>query len=79
MSSTKITFMSSYFFNKENFYDKSAINTVCNFLNENKYKGVVVLKSTVEPQTVSKLCDYTNLQFVHNPEFLTARTISRFS
>ena len=48
---------------------------VCDFLNDKKYKGVVVVKSTVEPQTISSLCDkYTNLQFVHNPEFFTART-----
>lgn len=63
-------------FNKDTkSYDKTAINEVCSFLNDNSYKGVVVLKSTVEPQTVTKLCDkYSNLQFIHNPEFLTART-----
>ena len=75
--STNITFLClPTLFNKETkSYDKTAINNVCSFLNEKKYQGVVVLKSTVEPQTVSKLCDnYTNLHFIHNPEFLTART-----
>ena len=75
--STKITFLClpTLFNKKTKSYDKSAINNVCSFLNEKKYQGVVVLKSTVEPQTVNKLCDkYTNLQFIHNPEFLTART-----
>ena len=63
-------------FNKDTkSYDKTAINEVCSFLNDNSYKGVIVLKSTVEPQTVTKLCDkYSYLQFIHNPEFLTART-----
>ena len=60
---------------KLNRYDKSAINEVCDFLNRNKYKGVVILKSTVEPETTAKLSEkYTNLKIIHNPEFLTART-----
>ena len=59
----------------KNMYNKDAIYETCNFLNDNNYKGVVVLKSTVEPQTVNSLCDkYKNLEFAHNPEFLTART-----
>ena len=60
---------------KINEYDKSAINEVSDFLNTNKYKGVVILKSTVEPETTAKLSEkYTNLKIIHNPEFLTART-----
>jgi len=59
----------------EYMYNKSAIYDVCNFLNEKKYNGIVILKSTVEPQTTNDLCSkYPNLQFIHNPEFLTART-----
>ena len=74
---TKISFLClPTLFNKEKkCYDKNAIHNVCTFLNEKKYKGVVVVKSTVEPQTISSLCDkYSNLEFIHNPEFLTART-----
>ena len=74
---TKISFLClPTLFNKEKkCYDKNAIHNVCTFLNEKKYKGVVVVKSTVEPQTISLLCDkYSNLEFIHNPEFLTART-----
>ena len=54
---TKISFLClPTLFNKEKkCYDKNAINNVCTFLNEKKYQGVVVLKSTVEPQTVNKL------------------------
>lgn len=56
-------------------YNKDAINEVCNFLNDNEYPGTVVIKSTVEPQTINLICDeFTNLNIVHNPEFLTART-----
>jgi UDP-glucose 6-dehydrogenase len=44
-------------------------------LNSNNFKGVVVLKSTVEPETTEKLSkQYSNLQFIHNPEFLSSRT-----
>ena len=58
-----------------NQYDKSAIKETCEYLNERKYSGSVVIKSTVEPTTCQKLSDhYINLNIIHNPEFLTART-----
>ena len=58
-----------------NQYDKSAINEVLEKLQENNYTGLIVLKSTVEPETTQKLSDkYPNLKLIHNPEFLTART-----
>ncbi len=56
-------------------YDKSAIYTICDLLEKNNYKGTIVIKSTVEPETTNKLSDkYPELSFIHNPEFLTART-----
>jgi UDPglucose 6-dehydrogenase len=56
-------------------YDKTSIHEVCLNLEQSKYKGIVVLKSTVEPETTNKLADkYKNLKIVHNPEFLTARS-----
>jgi len=56
-------------------YDKSAIFEVCKRLNEGSYKGLVVLKSTVEPGTTDNLnAKYPTMDFAHNPEFLTART-----
>ena len=59
----------------KNEYDKSAIYEVCERLEENKYKGLVVIKSTVEPGTTFTLCEkYKELKFIHNPEFLTAAT-----
>jgi UDPglucose 6-dehydrogenase len=58
----------------KNQYDKSAINEVCVQLENSKYSGCIVIKSTVEPGTTKKLSDKFKLNFVHNPEFLTAVT-----
>jgi UDPglucose 6-dehydrogenase len=55
-------------------YDKSSIFEVCNYLSKNKYDGCVVVKSTVEPGTCRYLKNNYNLNILHNPEFLTART-----
>jgi UDPglucose 6-dehydrogenase len=55
-------------------YDKSSIYEICTLLNENNYKGIILLKSTVEPGTTEKLVEKYNLKIIHNPEFLTART-----
>ena len=58
-----------------NEYDKSCIQEVCMQLSEANYKGIVVIKSTVEPGTTMWLSkQYPSLSFVHNPEFLTAAT-----
>lgn len=55
-------------------YDKSAIHEVLKFMHENKYNGVVLLKSTVEPGTVYNLMlRYSGLRLMHNPEFSTSR------
>jgi UDPglucose 6-dehydrogenase len=56
-------------------YDKSNIFEVCQFLNEYKYNGVIIIKSTIEPETTDFLCNkFNNLEIIHNPEFLTTRT-----
>ena len=56
-------------------YDKTSIHEICKQLEDVKYEGIVVIKSTVEPGTTESLCvQYPLLCFVHNPEFLTART-----
>ena len=56
-------------------YDKSAIHEVCGDLEKHQYKGLVVIKSTVEPTTTEGLAKkYSCLKFIHNPEFLTAAT-----
>lgn len=55
-------------------YDKSSIFEVCENLHNNNYNGLVVVKSTVEPQTSNILSEKYNLSVCHNPEFLTAST-----
>lgn len=56
-------------------YDKSSIIDCCNYLNSESYGGIIVIKSTVEPETTDNLSKmFPNLSFIHNPEFLTART-----
>ena len=55
-------------------YDKTPIYETCKILEENNYKGCIIIKSTVEPETTNMLEKKYNLNFVHNPEFLTART-----
>ena len=58
-----------------NQYNKDAIYDICSKLTDNNYDGLVVIKSTIEPETTNKLVSkYPTLSFCHNPEFLTART-----
>lgn len=57
-----------------NEYDKTSINDVCKLLETNKYDGLVILKSTVEPTTTKNLANTYKLRLIHNPEFLTAKT-----
>lgn len=56
-------------------YDKEPIYECCQYLQSANYSGLIVIKSTVEPETTNNLSSrFKNLSFVHNPEFLTART-----
>ena len=56
-------------------YDKTSLYEVCELFHKHKYQGTVVIKSTVEPETINILSDeYPSLNIMHNPEFLTART-----
>jgi UDPglucose 6-dehydrogenase len=55
-------------------YDKSCLEEVSKQLVLNKFEGLVVIKSTVEPMTTQLLSQTYNLKFVHNPEFLSAAT-----
>ena len=63
-------------FNAEkNKYNKDAIYETCDKLKDNNYSGLVVIKSTVEPETTDNLSKaYPMLKICHNPEFLTAKT-----
>lgn len=56
-------------------YDISAIIKTCVKLEENNCNATIVIKSTVEPGTTYKLStNFKKLSFVHNPEFLKAKT-----
>lgn len=58
-----------------NAYNQDAIYEVCGKLQADNFSGVVVIKSTVEPESTNKLAaKFSGLKFIHNPEFLTART-----
>ena len=59
---------------KNNTYDKKALHETCKKLVENNYKGLVIIKSTIEPGTTKIFSDLYKLNLIHNPEFLTART-----
>ena len=61
--------------NDKKLLDKKDLISTCNNLNLNGYSGIIVIKSTVEPNTTDILAqNFTDLTFVHNPEFLSART-----
>ena len=55
-------------------YDKSSIYDICGYLSGFKYNGLVVIKSTVEPETCDFLAENYNLKIIHNPEFLSANS-----
>lgn len=56
-------------------FDLSAILENCKLLQGASYRGILVIKSTMEPGSTNKLAkQFPYLRFCHNPEFLTART-----
>jgi len=56
-------------------YDKSAIVETLELLSQNDFQGLIILKSTVEPETTISLVEkFPTLSIIHNPEFLTERT-----
>lgn len=55
-------------------YDKSAIHSTCEYLSKYNYKGLTVIKSTIEPGTCRSLTTSYKLNILHNPEFLSAKT-----
>jgi len=56
-------------------FDLSALTENLKLLSQRNYKGLIVIKSTIEPGTTERLnSQHDNLLLSHNPEFLTART-----
>ena len=61
--------------NEKKLFNKDEIIKTCDELNNKQYNGIVVIKSTLEPYTTNTLQEkYPNLTFIHNPEFLSAKT-----
>lgn len=59
--------------NKE--FCKIEIDNILQFLSNNNYDGIILIKSTIEPYTTNIFSDkYNNLCLIHNPEFLSAKT-----
>jgi UDPglucose 6-dehydrogenase len=59
--------------------DRFNINTIidtCDLLEQNNYNGIIIIKSTIEVGTTEMLYNkyQSKLKFIHNPEFLSART-----
>ena len=61
-------------FIKGKHFDLSAIEENLELLRENDYKGLCVIKSTVEIGVTKALANKYGLNIAHNPEFLTERT-----
>lgn len=57
-----------------NAYNYDAIYEVCYELSKNNFNGLVIIKSTITPNTIELLEEKYKLKFVHNPEFLSAKT-----
>jgi UDPglucose 6-dehydrogenase len=56
-------------------YNLDPLYNNLSFLEKSAYNGLIVIKSTVEPEACHHLSSlYKILDIVHNPEFLTART-----
>ena len=56
-------------------YDKEILLELCQYLSENDYKGIVVIKSSIEPTTTEHIAImFSNLSLVYHPEFLSTTT-----
>lgn len=55
-------------------YDISAIEEISDKLIHHNYKGLVIIKSTLEPLSTCNLAIKYKLKYIHNPEFLSCKT-----
>lgn len=58
-------------------YNLDPLDEVLTLLKQNNYQNPIMIKSTIVPTTIETLAIKYNLQLIHNPEFLTARTASQ--
>jgi len=55
-------------------YNITPLEETCQRLRDHSYQGVIVIKSTVNPDTSDYLGDKYELELLHNPEFLSQQT-----
>lgn len=55
-------------------FDDSSIVENLNILKENKYSGIIVIKSTLDIGSTRGYCEKYGLNIFHNPEFLSEKT-----
>ena len=56
-------------------YDMTEIDSTIELLNNNNYKGIILIKSTITPEYLVNVNNkYESLKIIHNPEFLSAKT-----
>lgn len=58
----------------KNEYNKNGLYSHLQLLIDYNYKGIILIKSTLEPGTTETLSQKYNLKLFHNPEFLSAKT-----
>jgi UDPglucose 6-dehydrogenase len=76
LSSCKFIFISvpTPFDCKSDLVDLSAINESLKKLSKLKYKGIVIIKSTIPPKTTDIYLESYNFNIIFNPEFLREST-----
>ena len=52
-------------------YDISSIDETCQILKNKNFKGYILIKSTIVPNTTKNLSYKYGLKLIHNPEFLS--------
>ncbi|MFL2939836.1 MAG: hypothetical protein ACJZ37_02845 [Candidatus Poseidoniales archaeon] len=59
---------------EKNLVDLSAVKESLDKLNQIKYNGIIIIKSTIPPGSCDKFSNIFNLKIVFNPEFLREST-----
>lgn len=60
--------------NEHNAFDKTALTDTLEYLNKEQYNGFILIKSTVEPQTIDIYTHkFKYIKMIHNPEYLRER------
>jgi len=56
-------------------FDKTDIIDTCDYLSKKNYTGIIIIKSTIEPESSDNIADtFPNLSIIHSPEYLSSKT-----